>query len=125
MAATYTDLTTPKNLSNLVINEIHDDIAISNSLKNIFSTPKGTLPGKPYFGTILHQMLFEPIDAITEEIMIGIIKNEIAKFEPRISIISISFDNLPEYNKVVINIQYKYKRKEEVIISNTAIPIRI
>lgn len=125
MAATYTDLTTPKNLSKLVINEIHDDIAISNSLKNIFSTPKGTLPGKPYFGTILHQMLFEPIDAITEEIMIGIIKNEIAKFEPRISIISISFDNLPEYNKVVINIQYKYKRKEEVIISNTAIPIKI
>ncbi len=125
MAATYTDLTTPKNLGKLVINEIHDDIAISNSLKNIFSTPKGTLPGKPYFGTILHQMLFEPIDAITEEIMIGIIKNEIAKFEPRISIISISFDNLPEYNKVVINIQYKYKRKEEVIISNTAIPIRI
>jgi len=125
MAATYTDLTTPKNLSKLVINEIHDDIAISNSLKNIFSTPKGTLPGKPYFGTILHQMLFEPIDAITEEIMDGIIKNEIAKFEPRISIISISFDNLPEYNKVVINLQYKYKRKEEVIISNTAIPIRI
>jgi len=125
MAATYTDLTTPKNLGKLVINEIHDDIAISNSLKNIFSTPKGTLPGKPYFGTILHQMLFEPIDAITEEIMIGIIKNEIAKFEPRISIISISFDNLPEYNKVVINIQYKYKRKEEVIISNTAIPIKI
>jgi phage baseplate assembly protein W len=125
MAATYTDLTTPKNLGKLVINEIHDDIAISNSLKNIFSTPKGSLPGKPYFGTILHQMLFEPIDIITEEIMIGIIKNEIAKFEPRISIISISFDNLPEYNKVVINIQYKYKRKEEVIISNTAIPIRI
>jgi phage baseplate assembly protein W len=125
MAATYTDLTKPKHLGKLIINEIHDDIAISNSLKNIFSTPKGTLPGKPYFGTILHQMLFEPIDAITEEIMDGIIRNEIAKFEPRISIISISFDNLPEYNKVVINIQYKYKRKEEVIISNTAIPIKI
>jgi len=74
MAATYTDLTKPKHLGKLIINEIHDDIAISNSLKNIFSTPKGTLPGKPYFGTILHQMLFEPIDAITEEIMIGIIK---------------------------------------------------
>jgi len=125
MAATYTDLTTPKNLGKLVINEMHDDIAISNSLKNIFSTKKGSLPGKPYFGTILHQLLFEPIDAITEEIMIGIMRNEISKFEPRISIISVNFDNLPEYNKIVINIEYKYKRKEEIIISSAAIPIRI
>ncbi len=125
MEMTYTDLITPKNLSNLVINEIHDDVAISNSLKNIFSTPKGSLPGKPYFGTILHTMLFEPIDAITEEIMISIIKNEVAKFEPRISIVEITFDNLPEYNKMVINIEYVYKRKEEVVISSTAIPIKI
>jgi phage baseplate assembly protein W len=124
MEATYTDLTTPK-FSGLRITEIYDDISINNSLTNIFSTPLGSLPGKPYFGTRIHTMLFEFIDEITMSIITEMINEEVAKFEPRIIVDSVDFDNYPEYNKINININYVYQNKEKLLEGSAAIAFKL
>lgn len=124
MEATYTDLVSPY-LGGTIINKIHDDVSINNSLKNIFSTPIGSVPGKPYFGTRLHSMVFEFIDDITINIMTEIIKGEIAKFEPRIELSSIKFDNYPEYNRMSLTINYTYVIKNNVRSSSAIVPIQL
>jgi len=125
MIPTYIDLTSSDKTPSLIINEMYDDVAIQNSLYNIFSTPLGSLPGKPYFGTQIHQMLFNFIDGITEEIMREIILSEIAKFEPRITVSSIQFDNYPEYNSMNIIVNYFYSNKEMQVQGSATVTIKL
>lgn len=106
--ATYTDFTLQprKDLNSLSV--VTDIEAINNSLKNIFSTPIGSLHGKPRFGTRLFQVLFNFIDFSTEEVIKEIVREEILKQEKRITLIGVNIQSIPEYNKIVIYIDYTF-----------------
>ena len=92
--------------------------AINIAIKNIIDTRKGSLPGKPYFGSRLHEVVFDFMDAITEDSIIKLIKEAISKFEPRISIENIEVTQVPEFNRILVTVFYIYK-DNEITIQNS------
>ena len=82
--------------------------AIDNAITNILMTRKGSVPGKPEFGSELYRMIFKPIDHITVSVLKNYIKESLSKFEPRIYIRVINIIEIPEYNRINIEIEYEY-----------------
>lgn len=60
-----------------------------DSLNNIFSTPRGTYPDDPTFGTILQKFCFDPQDEITKDNIIEEVKEVIHTAVSNAKIISI------------------------------------
>ena len=87
---------------------ISDEASIKNALNNILSTDLGSMPGKPNFGCNLRRFLFEPLDQILVDAIRTGITTAIKLWEPRISIDSIEIREFPDFNKIVIDINYYY-----------------
>ena len=102
--ALYTDYTKVETTNT-------DAAAINNAIKNILFTPKGSLPGKPTFGSDLYKVLFAPLDNITENIMTRYIKEALAVWEKRILVSNVEVESVPEYNKIIATITYEYRDK--------------
>ena len=83
--------------------------AINNAVKNIIRTPVGSVCGMPDFGSRLNEVLFEPIDHITIDLVKQLIQEAIYKFEDRIIIVSIDVQGIPEYNRLLCTIKYRFK----------------
>lgn len=98
----YKDLTTIE-LHNTEIK------AINNSIKNILLTRRGSVPGKPRFGSDLYTLLFSQLDSLTESVAKSMIFACLTEFENRINVINIDLKSVEEYNKLVITINYRYK----------------
>lgn len=82
--------------------------AIRNSIKNILTTQRGSLPGKPRFGSDLYKVLFRQLDHLTESLARNYIKESISEFEQRINITEINFKRVEEFNKLVIELKFTY-----------------
>lgn len=88
--------------------DVYDVDAINQSLKNIILTRKGSVPGKPKFGSDIYKILFNPIDHITENILKRYIQEAIQEWEDRVQILEVIVEEIPEYNKVVSTLKYKF-----------------
>jgi len=97
----YVDYVTP---SDTVI----DTKAINNALTNILMTRRGSMPGKPFFGSDLYKVIFSQLDHITINIIKTMITDSLSEYEPRIEILNIDIKDIPEFNKVVTSIYYRY-----------------
>lgn len=86
-----------------------DTKAINNSIRNILLTRKGSVPGRPRFGSDLYKLVFSHIDSTIKNIAKNMIFEALNEFEDRIILESIDIQNIEEYNKVVCNIVYRYK----------------
>ena len=111
-------------------NDYHDlkqvdnnEEAIKNSIKNILTTRIGTLPGKPTFGSELYRIIFEPIDHITKDIINTYIIGALVKWEKRIQVTDIEVKEIPEYNKIVINISFSYVNFENIQSASVSIQL--
>lgn len=89
--------------------DIYNIQAINNAVQNIIRTPVGSLPGMPDFGSRIHEVIFEPIDHITADVVKRLIAEAIYKFEDRIVLMDVEIDAIPEYNRVTATIKYKFK----------------
>jgi phage baseplate assembly protein W len=83
--------------------------AINNSIRNILLTRRGSVPGKPRFGSDLYTLIFNQLDSLTESVAKSMIFACLTEFENRINIIDIDLKSVEEYNKLVITINYRYK----------------
>jgi phage baseplate assembly protein W len=83
--------------------------AIKNSIRNILLTRRGSVPGKPRFGSDLHRILFQPLDHLTESIASNYIRESLSEYEPRISVKKLTYKNVEEFNKLVINLEFTYR----------------
>lgn len=99
--AIYKDYRTPQTT-------VVDAAAINNSIRNILMTPKGSLPGKPTFGSRINEVLFGQMDYITMNAIEDLIKEALNKWEPRIIINRIDIKQVSEYNKITATIDYNY-----------------
>lgn len=102
--ALYTDF---NNLSDTVT----DAKAINNAIKNILFTPLGSMPGKPTFGSNLHQLLFAPLDHITKNLAKRYTREALRRWEDRIVVTNVDVKDIPEYNRLIISIDYRYRDK--------------
>jgi len=100
-----------------------DAAAINDSIKNILLTRRGSLPGKPTFGARIDEVLFNQLDHVTIGILQTLIKEALAKWEPRISVNNVDVIDVPEFNRVVATIHYNYVDKELNINEQIAISL--
>jgi len=115
----YKDYTAP----NAIVTNEH---AINNSIRNIILTRINSLPGKPDFGSNVMYTLFELMDGSgTDDYVKTSIIEAILKWEPRISLIDIIVKEIPEYNKIVIDIIYEYKMQSSDVQASTSITVKI
>ena len=73
-----------------------DEDLIRSNVKAILNTKKGSMPMNYEFGNSAHDLLFEPINEITQSLIADLLKSDIERWEPRVSVASIkaaSFDN--------------------------------
>lgn len=108
-----------KDLTTVELNNTNEK-AINNSIRNIILTRRGTVPGKPRFGSDLYSLIFSPLDSLTESVAKSMIFACLTEFEDRIKITSIDLKSVEEYNKLVINITYKYKDNLGVTTSGSS-----
>lgn len=91
------------------INGHKEDVgAIKQSITNIILTRKGSVPGIPHFGSDIYKLVFEPIDPLTEKLLKNYIFEAIQEFEDRVLVDSITIKEVPEYNRLVINLRFFY-----------------
>jgi phage baseplate assembly protein W len=83
--------------------------AVNNSIRNILSTRKGSVPGHPEFGCNASDYLFELIDPLIESYIESDIIYAIKRWEPRVSIKTVKVVSDSDYNRVIVNITYKLK----------------
>lgn len=88
-----------------------DAAAINNAIKNILFTPLGSLPGKPRFGSRLNEILFAPIDFTTKDLMQRFIFEALRDWEERIIVDNVTINDVPEYNRLIATIDYRYRDK--------------
>ncbi len=88
-----------------------DAAAINNSIKNILLTRKGSVPGKPTFGSNLDDVLFNQLDHITKSLLEDQILEALTQWEKRILVTNVLVQDVPEYNKLIATISYKYRDK--------------
>jgi len=113
----YFDYRTPTEVD---INEA----AINNAIRNIILTRVGSVPGKPEFGSRVLDHVFDLMDGkSTEDLLKNVIIHALLKWEPRINILNIVVTQLPEYNRVIIDVYYEYVMKGKNIGSKASIVI--
>ena len=98
--------------------------SISNSLRNIFVTQPGTIPGHPEFGTNLGSYLFEQIDPLITKMIEAEIKYAVDRWEPRVKITDIEVKEDADYNRLTIKMKYyidrdPYNAEHEYIFSTS------
>lgn len=103
--------------------EVTDTAAINNSIRNILLTRKGSVPGRPRFGSDLHRLLFSNMDSTLQNIAKNMIFEALTEFEDRITIESIDIKNVEEYNKVVCSIVYKYSDEFSTLTEKTNVTL--
>lgn len=106
---------------------VTDIAAIKQSIKNILSTPRGSVPGRPEFGSDVYNVLFSQLDHLTESIASNYVKEALTEFEDRIEISSVDFTSSPEYNRLIIDIYFSYVDEvtAETVEDSTAVSLSL
>lgn len=97
----YNDLQTVKYLN-------CDVDAINDAIRNILMTPKGTLPGKPTFGSRIHELIFSQIDQLTLDLFRELVIEALQYWEERIAISSVECSSDDANNTLTATITYYY-----------------
>ena len=123
MASTYQDLS-PKFNGNILTGYSvdHDREAIRNSLLNLFTIQRGDVPGKPYLGNPLDLALFDLFDVFTQKDIETAIINTIGTYEPRVILHNVFINSTPEYNRIIISINYSFATSGVIDYDSLEIP---
>lgn len=103
-----------------------DEDAIKNSIRNIIMTKKGTVPGKPYFGSNIYNVIFELVTPLTLLVAKNYVTEALSEFENRIDLTSVDVNYIEEYNKMTIDVLYRYVLSSGIIQNaKTSIAINV
>ena len=98
------------DMSNKLTTELSiNESAISNSLKNILGTSKGSMPGHPEFGSGISNYLFELLDPLVSQLIEEEVIYAINRWEPRVIINNIDIIEDTDYNRILIKLKYRIK----------------
>ena len=121
--ATYYDISPKISRGELKGYDIEtDEQAIKNSLLNIFTVSKGDVPGKPYFGNPMDVSLFDLFDFFNQANLESAIQNAIEKYEPRVNLHRVIITGAPEYNRIIIQLEYSFVVKDVINYDTLTIP---
>ena len=103
---TFTDIDYFLNTENKDVIISEDNDAIKNSVRNIITTQKRTVPGLPEFGCDLESVLYELIDEVTFILIKDTITVELNKWEPRIDVKDITFTTDIDNGQIAVLVSY-------------------
>lgn len=89
------------------INVTKDHRSVSRGIINIISTPLGSYPMKPEFGSNIINLLFSRMDPMLVQTSITELINRIHKFEKRIKTLSINI--IPSWTNDGYNLDFQVK----------------
>jgi len=98
-----------------------DADAIKQSLKNLLLTKHYERPFHPEIGCQIHSLLFENWDPIVERTMQQTILDLVNKFEPRVKILDIRINPLPDDNGLNITLEFKIINTDRPVTFTTAL----
>lgn len=100
-------------LMNLDRNPISGELArvtnersVIRAMKNLVLTRKGERPHQPNLGCGLDNLLFEPFDTVTTDLIRNAIETTITQYEPRVKLILVSVQPREESDAYVVSITF-------------------
>jgi len=93
-------------VGNIGYDEVFDELAVQESLKNLFIINQGEVPGKPQIGNPLNIFLFDNIGYFEVQGIKTAFINMMEKYEPRVKIVDLDIKEESEYNNISISITY-------------------
>jgi phage baseplate assembly protein W len=91
---------------------------VKSNLINFLLTNKGERMYDPEFGGDLKKSLFEQADFTSFENVISRLENEIPEYVPNIILQNIEFTPQPDYNLVIITINYTVNQQNDSLVLN-------
>jgi phage baseplate assembly protein W len=88
------------------INKRFDEVAITNSVKNLILTNFYERPFHPTTGSNVRRLLFDNVDFLTASLLERDINDCIVNFEPRVQVYKIDVQPDPDNNRYKVTLQY-------------------
>lgn len=99
---------------------------INQSLFILFDTPKGSRLMLPEYGSDIHKYKFEPLDTVLMERIRYTLSQDIARWEPRISMTNLEFLTDEEFiNDNILYISLTYNIINTDIVGNFVYPYKM
>lgn len=89
-----------------VENDLYNDDAIKASIINIVTTQKGSIPGKPEFGSNIYSYLFEPMTVFTKISLSDNLKSSIYKNDKRVKWLDINIVDDKSNYSIAVEIKF-------------------
>lgn len=96
-----------------------DAASVKQAIKNLLLTDHYEKPFKPFFGANLRGLLFELADDQTESEVSVNIASTIQRYEPRVEVMDIKVNVLPDQNDMRASIIFKIVSTEEIVTFTT------
>lgn len=96
-----------------------DAAAVKQAIKNLLLTDYYEKPFQPFFGANLRSLLFELADDQTESEVSVNIATAIQTYEPRVEVMDIDVNVLPDQNDMRVSIVFKIVSTEEIVTFTT------
>lgn len=88
------------------ISPLRDAAAVKRSLLNLMYMGYFDRPFEPDLATNLRQLLFEPINPLTEKSIDMQIRGAISRYEPRVTIVDLEVDGDPNNNGYSVTLKF-------------------
>lgn len=98
-----------------------DEEAIKASLRNLIQTRNYERPFHPEIGCQVFALLFENFNPVTVQVMKRTIQQVVSKFEPRVTLLSVTIRDNSDRNEIIVDITFKIKNTERPITLTTPI----
>ncbi len=85
------------------------EIDVDQAIRIILSTAPGDRPMRPEFGCDIHEYVFDQADAATLGNIDRAIRRALDRWEPRITIKDITFDEDEDAGKLLVHITYELR----------------
>lgn len=96
-----------------------DASSVKQAIKNLLLTNHYEKPFQPFFGANLRGLLFELADDQTESEVSVNIASAIQSYEPRVEVMDINVNVLPDQNDMRVSIVFKIVSTEEIVTFTT------
>lgn len=119
----YTDLNllfTSNPVTGDVTKKVNEE-AIKASVKNLIQTKNYERPFHPEIGSQAYSLLFENYSPVIAQILKKTIFDVINKFEPRVTVLDVELQELPDNNELGVDITFLINSSEDPITLKTTI----
>lgn len=87
---------------------------VRQSILLILRTAQGERVMRPELGAGMDRLAFEPMNAVTATLVQHRAKETLLRYEPRIDVLTVSVEALPDEGRLDVGIQYRVRRTDSV-----------